>query len=178
VQEIGNYISRYADAKCQLWNAYFKDIVVDLNVCEPLDSFEEIDRRLFFALVCGPLGIEYDCSRYANYIEDGVWKTYCVDQIVIVPRSTLGPHISIMIGEKKGNNTAWHELKSLASAGLSFAYVELFQWDKYGFLNLPMVRGKITACRENPEYVGREALIDIYKVAFFVADAESTDEKQ
>ena len=63
-----------------------------------------------------------------------VVKTRCVDQIVIMPR-TLGQEISILIGEKQGSNTAWQELKSLATAGLSFAFIELFQWDRYGFLN-------------------------------------------
>ena len=173
MQEIGKCIFRYADAKCHLWNAYFKDIVVDLSVCEPLDSFEAIDQRLFFALVCEPLGIKYDYTRGADFLEDRIVKTRCVDQIVIMARSTLGPHISILIGEKQRNNTAWQEVKSLTTAGLSFAYIELFQWDRYGFLNLPMVRGKITACAERPEYVGAEALIDIDKVAFFLADAES-----
>ena len=177
MQDIGKYIFRYADAKCHLWNAYFEDIMGDLSVCEPLDSFEAIDRRLFFALVCEPLGIEYDWSRGADYIEDTVVKTHCVDQIVIMPRSNLGPHVSILIGEKQGNNTAWDKLKSLATAGLSFAFIELFQWDKYGFLNLPMVRCKITACAEHPEYVGREALIDTYKVAFFLEDSGATDDQ-
>jgi hypothetical protein len=176
MQDIGKYIFRYADAKCHIWNAYFKDIIGNLSAWEPLESFEAIDQRLFFALVCEPLGIEYDYSRGADYIEDMVVKTRCVDQIVIMPR-TLGQEISILIGEKQGSNTAWHELKSLATAGLSFAFIELFQWDHYGFLNLPMVRGKITACAEHPEYVGREALIDTYKVAFFLEDAEAPDDQ-
>src|SRR5713101_7643550 len=174
MQDIGKYIFRYADAKCHLWNAYFMDGVVDLSVCEPLDSFEAIDRRLFFALVCEPLGIEYDYLRGVEYMEGTIVKTHSIEKIVIMPRLTLGPHISISIGEKQGNNTAWLEVKSLNSAGLSFAFIELFQWDKYGFLNLPMVRCKIAACAERPEYVDKEALIDIYKVAFFLSDAKTT----
>ena len=66
MQDIGKYIFRYADAKCHIWNAYFKDIIGDLSACEPLESFEAIDQRLFFALVCEPLGIEYDYSRGAE----------------------------------------------------------------------------------------------------------------
>ena len=77
-----------------------------------------------------------------------------------------------MIGEKQGSNTAWQELKSLATAGLSFAFIELFQWDMLRLSNLPMVRGKIMACAEHPEYVGREALIDTYKVAFLLGMPE------
>jgi hypothetical protein len=172
MQDIGKYIFRYADAKCHLWNAYFKDIMGDLSVCEPLDSFEAIDRRLFFALVCQPLGIEYDWSRYRNYIEDGIWKSYCVEQIVIMPTVRS----EILIGEKQGSNTGWQRTKSIATAGLSLAYIELFQWDHYGFLNLPMVRGKITAWAEHPEYVGKEALIEIHNVAFFRSDPETTDD--
>jgi hypothetical protein len=175
MRDIGKYIFRYADAKCHLWNAYFRDSVKDLSVCEPLDSFEAIDRRLFFALVCEPLGIECDYSRNADYLEDGVVKTQCVEQIVVRPRSRLGSRISVQIGEKQGNNTAWSEEKVLSGAGLSCAYIDLFQWDKYGFLNLPMVRSKIMACVEHAEYVGREALIDIHEVSFFLSDNKSGD---
>jgi len=34
-------------------------------------------------------------------------KSEQLREIVIMARSTLGPHISILIGEKQGNNTAW-----------------------------------------------------------------------
>jgi hypothetical protein len=151
--------------------------VEDLSACEPLDSFEAIDRRLFFALVCEPLGIEYDYSSFPNYIEDGVWKDRCIERIVIRPRPGLAAEISIQIGEKQGSNTAWQELKSLDTAGLSFAFIELFQWDRYGLLNLPMVRCKIIACAQSPDYVGKEVLIDIGKIAFFLADSEAIDDR-
>jgi len=171
MQDIGKFIFRYADAKCHLWNAYFKDSIGDLSACEPLDSFEAIERRLFFALVCVPLGIEHDYLRPMEYLEGTVVKTRSIEQIVIMPRPTVGAEISILIGEKQGVNTAWQR-KSVASAGLSFAFVELFQWDTYGFLNLPMVRCKITACAEYSEYLGKDALIDIDTVAFFLADTK------
>ena len=164
---------RYADAKCHLWNAYFKDSIEDLSAYEPLESFEAIDRRLFFALVCGPLGIEYDYLRGAEYLEGTVLRTRYIEQIVIRPEPASGPEISILIGEKHDSNTSWHKVKPLARPGLSFAYIELFQWDKYGFLNLPMVRCKITACAERSEYVGKDALIDIDKVGFFLADTKA-----
>jgi hypothetical protein len=128
-------------------------------------------------LVCEPLGIEYDYSRGADYIEDGIVKTHCIEEIVIMPRATVGPDISVLIGEKQGANSAWQR-KSIATAELSFAYIELFQWDSYGFLNLPMVRCKITACAEGPDYVGEEALIDIDKVGFYLADGEPIDEEK
>ena len=173
MQDIGKYIFRYADAKCHLWNAYFKDIIGDLSTCEPLDSFEAIDQRLFFALVCEPLEIEYDYSRRGHGLESGF-----VERIVVMPRP-VNPEISILIGEKQGSNTAtaWHR-HSLDTAGLSFAFIELFQWDMYSFLNLPMVRCKITACVERPDYVGKEGLIDIDKVAFLLSDAKTTVQSQ
>jgi hypothetical protein len=106
-----------------------------------------------------------------EYIEDTVVKTRSIEQIVIMPRPTVGAEISILIAEKQGVTTAWQR-KSVASAGLSFAFVGLFQWDTYGFLNLPMVRCKIRACAGHPEYLEKDALIDIEKVGFFLADAK------
>jgi hypothetical protein len=177
MQNIGKFVFRYADAKCHLWNAYFRENIGDLSACEPLDSFEAIDRRLFFALVCEPLGIEYDYLHGTNYLEGVSIQTRSVEQIVVRPKPIAGPEISILIGEKQVGNTAWHKL-TLATAGLSFAFVELFQWDMYGFLNLPMVRCRIAACAEHPKYAAEDALIDIDRVEFFLSDAKTTDENQ
>ncbi len=158
IQEISKYLLRYADAKCHLWNAYFVDRMGSLSECEPLDSFEAIDRRLFFSLVCDPLGIEYDHS----------WGADCINQIVV--RSTTSSTIPLLISRKKDGNTSWEEENGFPIAGLSFAFVEFFQWDRYGYLYLPKVRCKIVAFEARPECIGREALLDRQHVEFVLAE--------
>jgi hypothetical protein len=157
MQEISKYLLRYADAKCHLWNAYFVDRMGSLAECEPLDSFEAIDRRLFFSLVCDPLGIEYDYS----------WGADCINQIVVRP--TTSSTIPLLIGQKDGGNTSWEKDNAFPIAGLSFAFIEFFQWDRYGYLYLPKVRCKIIASEARSECIGREALLDRQHVEFFLA---------
>jgi hypothetical protein len=158
MQEISKCLLRYADAKCHLWNAYFVDRMGSLSECEPLDSFEAIDRRLFFSLVCVPLGIKYDYS----------WAADCINQIVMRP--TTSSIIPLLIGQKEGGNTSWEEEKAFPIAGLSFAFIEFFQWDQYGYLYLPKVRCKIIASDARPEFIGREALLERQHVGFFLAE--------
>jgi hypothetical protein len=107
MQEISKYLLRYADAKCHLWNVYFVERMGSLTECEPLDSFEAIDRRLFFSLVCDPLGIAYDYS----------WGADCINQIVVRP--TTSSTIPLLIGQKDGGNTSWEKDNAFPIAGLS-----------------------------------------------------------
>jgi hypothetical protein len=168
MRDIGTYIFRYADAKCHLWNAYFRDSVGDMSTCEPLDSFEAIDRRLFFALVCAPLDITYGYSRNADAIIDGRIDTRSIEQIVVKALSSIGPTVPLRIGEKQGQNTHWQAPHSVGSADLRLSFIELFHWDPYGFLNLPFVRGRIEHCPSYPAFVGREALLELEKAQFFL----------
>ena len=64
MRDVTDVLLRYLDAKQHIWNSYFWGKVRDLKECEPLDSFEVIDQRLFFSLVCYPLKVKFP----ANYI--------------------------------------------------------------------------------------------------------------
>ncbi len=162
MENIRSVLFRYRDAKCHLWNVYFCGTVKDLSECEPLYSFEIIDMRLFFALVCHPLEIEFDFDRAMGLDS--------IPAIVVKPRPIYSDAIPVMVSDM---DRSWNKEEMISTSGLSFAFIEFFQWDsEYDYLSLPMVKAEITECQGHPEYQGREALIEICYVDVFLADAQ------
>lgn len=158
MQDITRHLLRYSDAKCHLWNVYFVDSVTDLRQCEPLETFERIDKQLFFALVCIPLNLKMPASY--------VIGAEAIKQILVVPKRYIR-EVPLQLREPEtGRNSVWARTETLPASGLSFAFIELFQWNRYGFLNLPLVRCMVVDCASHPQYVGREALIENYIVDF------------
>jgi hypothetical protein len=168
MQNINSYIFRYRDAACHLWNAYFLSATdwTRLSECEPLDSYEFIDRRLFFALVCHPLDIEFEYE----------WGQDIIDDIVLRPRDEgANGQIEVQLRRNKDPET-WRQTEVMGSQGMSFRFIRFFQWDNYTFRDLPMVRCKIEECPVHPEYVGKKALVNAFQVDFFLSDARDARE--
>lgn len=147
---------RYLDLKRHLWNTYFVGTINDPTECEPLDSFEVIDRRLFYVLVCKPLGIQYDPIAGAQQ----------VDRIVVHPRANIS---DILLTIAKPQRGYWNEQKRFGAKGLSLIYMDFFQWNFYDFLTLPLVRGRIVQFSQHPEHIGIEALVDHHLVDFWLS---------
>jgi hypothetical protein len=125
-----------------------------------LDAFDSIDERLFSALVCTPLNIKLP--------ENYVVGSGPIKEIVLVPK----PHIieiPLLLREPgTGANARWHTVNTVPVQELSFVFIELFQWNRYDFLNLPLVRCTIDNCPHQPEYVGREALVENHVLDFLL----------
>jgi hypothetical protein len=154
MQNISKEMYRYLEAKRHLWNTYFLDIM-DLSKYEPLDSYEAIERRLFFALVCNPLGIEYDPT----------WAAHRMDRILVRPRDDLSQiPLRVAIEIRR-----WEVDKLFPAKGLSLVYQEFFQWDRYEFLTLPLVRCEITEFDAHPEYIGKEVLVEHLYIDFWLS---------
>ncbi len=153
MKNISNSIFEYAALKSQLWNMYFRQLVTDIRACEPLDSFEEIDLRLFKSLVCYPYGIT---------LTDGfVYGVTPVDDIIIIPKGD-NESISLMIGKlSEDSNKYWNTQEDYEASGAQFRFIEFFDWDKYGEINCSLVRVVIDRFPDEPGYVDREAIVDI-----------------
>lgn len=153
MRNIRRELFRYVEAKRHLWNTYFVGQVTDLTACDPLDSFEIIDRRLFYALVCHPLGIDFD----------PLMGTEEVDRILVQPRSNIHD-IPLMVA--KPERGYWNETHSFPAKQLSLVYKEFFQWNVYDFLTLSTVKCKIIECESHPQYLGRDVLVEHHFVDF------------
>jgi hypothetical protein len=169
MKNIRRELFRYADLICHLWNAYFSDLFTGLDEHEPLCSFDEIENKLFVTLVCRPLGIQL--------ADDYFWgQRKNVKEIVVVPSS--GGEISIMFREPNtGLSQNWNESEVIDASRMSCSFMEFFQWDRFGYLNMTFVRCTVTDWPEHPEFVGREALLKTENVDFFLANSGEAEEK-
>ena len=158
MRDIRKQLLRYSDAKCHLWNVYFLELVTDLGQCEPLEAFEAIDIKLFTVLVCNPLGIVLP--------EGYILGAEPLKEISVAPKQYIREIPVILKVPGTGTDARWLKTDTLPAPGLSFAFIELFQWNRYDFLNLPLVRCVVRSCTSHPEYVGREALIENHLVDF------------
>jgi len=162
VKDIRSELLRYRDAKCHIWNTYFHDLVENLNDDEPLYSFEIIEKRLFSALICHPLGLTFNFDR--GFGLDSV-RT-----IIVKPKPNL-IEIPAMLADASGLNRLWRKAENLLASGLSLAFMDFFQWDNYDYLSLPFVKCEVMDCKERPDYQGNEALVETHLVDFvFVGD--------
>src|SRR5438105_1521583 len=125
MRDITSVLMRYLDAKQHLWNSFFLGTVQNLRECEPLDSFELIDQRLFYALVCHPLKIKLP--------HDHILMRDAVSSIVTKPKEYLS-EVPLMLADKTGSGSRrWNRWENYPTDGLTLRFIEFFQWDKYGF---------------------------------------------
>jgi len=168
MQNIKRELFRYADLICHLWNAYFSELFTGLDECEPLDTYDEIESKLFVALVCKPLGIQL--------VDDYFWgQRKAVKEIVVVPISD--GEISIRFrGPNTGLSQNWNKSEIIAAGGMSCSFMQFFQWDRFGYLNMPFVRCIVVDWPNHPEFVAREVLLNTEDVDFFRADSNEEEE--
>lgn len=159
MRDITSVLMRYLDAKQHLWNSFFLGTVRDLRECEPLDSFELIDERLFYALVCHPLKIKLPQKH--------LFRRDVVPSIIVKPKEDL-PEVPLMLAEKlSGGSRRWNRFANCPTDGLTLRFIEFFQWDKYGFLSSSLVRCDFERDAAGP--VNQEALVELHNVSFVLS---------
>ena len=63
-------------------------------------------------------------------------------------------------------------VKQVKVDGLSLAWVDFFDWDLFGYIDLQYHLVRIEACSEHPHIVGRAALIEAQYVTFRLVEDE------
>jgi hypothetical protein len=160
MNKVTDLLFTYLDAKQHLWNTYFRNNIKSLYQCEPLESFEAIDRHLFYALVCHPLKLKLP--------ENHLFGRDPFPSIQVKGRS-ISAELPVMIRKPSTDrNSYWQLPRSLSPASMVASFIEFFEWDRYRLLSCSLVRCRIEAVDVDNEWVGREALIDLRNVEFAV----------
>src|SRR3990172_1583586 len=141
-------MSTYREGARGLWN----------NALRPgadfdsVDAFAEICGRLFDELVLRPLGMR----GYRKPRADDPYPF-----LRLVPR---GDPVPIMINRpSEDGNRYWDDpIRRLGCKGLTLLFVDYFDWDQRGYIDLQYYRVKIAASDEQPQIVGREALVEVH----------------
>jgi hypothetical protein len=158
MNKVTDLLFTYLDAKQHLWNMYFRNNIKSLYECEPLDSFEAIDRLLFYALVCYPLKLKLPEDHRVG--EDPFAS-------IQVKGRSGSTELPVMVRKPSiDRNRYWELQRSLSAPSFVGSFIEFFEWDRYRFLSCSLVRCRIEAVDGADDYIGREALIDLRNVEF------------
>jgi hypothetical protein len=163
MHDVTQLLLTYRDARVHLWNTYFVGKVHSLEECSILDRYEAIDRLLFSALVLDALG-------KGSFEKD--FSLQPLPFLRVAPAEGRD-NLKVMISEPPQSlNRVWNETAVLSPVGeAEFAFVELFEWDRYGFVIYPYYRVRIQKLPNYPDYVGRDALVETWNArVLFVED--------
>ena len=151
---------QYLEAKRHLWNVYFVDKVRSLHKSSPLDTYEMIDRLLFSGLCLEPLNQEPMENHFRFGLDPFPFlRVVPKDGIEKLPVRVSEPHIN--------QNRVWAPAVLILAKGTEFAFIEFFDWNRYGYVSYPYYKAKVTKCPEFPEYEEREGLIEVKDADIF-----------
>lgn len=137
-----------------LWNAYFRGPTDDVSSCPPelQDLFEEIEARLFGALVLRHLG-------RLNWLER--FRLEPLPFLVVAP--LLQPEARLLVNRRTPHfgNQYWDAFGDCIGPGeTTLHFIEWFDWDIYGRREYQYYLVRITDFPRHSELVGRDALIE------------------
>ena len=141
----------FKEAIRHIWNTYF---VASANPMSPetQEAFSRTERALLRVIVLAPHGLgdlaeSYRLRVFAN--------------ILIKPARSL-PELPIQFGNKESNGGMIWDLETMLKTdkNTQFGFFDFFDWNPYGHVDLPFVRGReLSQTDENPPG-GRIVLIE------------------
>jgi hypothetical protein len=147
MRDITALMSRYRECARNLWNVYFS---TDENIGGALDSFDEIRRLLFDALVVDQLCYEGDAEP----------PDLPPPQLRVVPRNRS--EILIEQLSAPGEAHYWGEVRDLfvGPDEITLEFIEYFDFSQSPIKDFRYFLCRILRFPEHTEFEGRRALID------------------
>jgi hypothetical protein len=77
----------------------------------------------------------------------------------------------IMIARPSTSGKYWDDpVNRLRLSGVSLLFIDYFDWDRFGYIDMQYYRVRILSCDEHPHLVGREALLDVHHASVYFED--------
>ncbi|MFZ6675435.1 hypothetical protein [Undibacterium sp. Xuan67W] len=162
MRNIKTEVASYREAVRHLWNSAFSSLDEPLRFGVCLELFEEIDDLIFRALVCEPLGIEFEKKATNEPFTD----------FKVVPISLL-TEVPVMINRSVPACGYWDDpIKTIRLSDVDFALIGFFDWDGYNVKDCAYYRVRIIDCKSQPNLAGRDALIETLNANVFLIEQD------
>jgi hypothetical protein len=149
--DVTQQILSYRESARSLWNHFLRPGVEPYVDFDTIDAFSEICELLFDALVLRLIA------------KSGFKKGSAADPFPFLRMRPSVEPLPIMISRPSKEGRYWDDpVNRLGVKGLSLLFVDFFDWDRFGYIDLQYYRVKIAKCDEHPHVVGREALLDVH----------------
>lgn len=149
-------VHEYREIARGLWNTHFKakferdqgqDWFYD-------DAFKTIQRQLFKSIVVypamGDVPDDFVLGRPCRYL-----------QVML----SAGWPTTVMINRDQGaTHGYWDHPVTTLSSQAQLCFINLFDWNSYGVLDMAMVMAEIVSYPENPALVGHRVLVELMYV--------------
>jgi hypothetical protein len=145
--DVTDALLEYREAKKSLWNNHFLRNVLARD-SQVLDCFEEIDFLLFVGLVLAP--------AHRTVFQNYVFRTDALPYLIITSESGK---TTKLIARKPGSESIWQDQSPVEVGEFRMQFIEWFDWDRYGEVSFPFVRGRLTEISESGIQVGQECLV-------------------
>jgi hypothetical protein len=155
----------YRECSRSLWNTTLRCDVRPYEDFDAIDAFAAIGNLLFKQVVLVPLGR----ASFARARRQ--------DPVPFLRLRPIADPLPIMVNRPSPDgNMYWDDPATrLRAKGLSLLFVDYFDWDQFGYIDVQYYRVRIESCEEFPHLVGRAALVDVHHAEVECLDGESTD---
>lgn len=150
-QSAAEAINSYRECARCTWNGFFQKQFEKTQDWALVDSFKLVKEELFRSIVLLPI-----LGEIPSEFQLGV------------PSSTVKIRFKnmsatpVMVNRTKGDiHGYWdHPITTLDST-VDLLFVDLFDWNSYGFLDMSLVLAVISGYEKNPHVVGHSLIVDI-----------------
>lgn len=151
MQDISASMLEFKDAIRHVWNTYFVKSDSPMSP-EVQRAFESVEIGLFQVLVLTPLDM---FDRYDQY------RQQPLSFIQVQPTRTIN-ELPLQVGKRDVNgNTVWEMPISVSVDDQStFEFFDYFDWNPYGYIDLPYVRARVASLPSQPSLQGSMVLIE------------------
>ena len=158
-EDVTELFQRYRLCLREIWNTYFWQHP-ELRNWESVTVFNRLKPSLFQALVLEnlPEGCACDPAPPASF--------QVVPNIQDNKGNRLATRVVVTTSEAGGRD--WkEELPTLDASDATLRFVDIFEWSKLDYMDLPYYLAEITAFAARPDLVGFEALIEVQQANVF-----------
>lgn len=144
-------LNSYRECARGLWNNFLRPRAEPYVSFDAVDAFSGICAALFAELVLRPLG------------KSGFTKTSADEVYPFLLLKPLVDPFPLMVARPSTSGKYWDDpVDSLGLVGVSLLFIDYFDWDRFGYIDMQYYRAKISSCNEHPHLVGREVLLDVH----------------
>jgi hypothetical protein len=155
----------FKDAIRHIWNTYFVNSDNPMSL-ETQEAFSRTERALLRVIVLAPQGLGDLADSY---------RLRVFPNILIKPARLL-PELPIQFGNNQPDGSIVWELETMIKTDEStqFGFFDFFDWNPFGHIDLPFVRGRELPSLKEKSRQGRIVLIEQINCKFEL-DVERTE---
>jgi hypothetical protein len=152
-ESIISLINDYRECARSIWNNYFSEKFTSLQDWGLVDSFKIVREELFRSIVLAA-AFDDDIPNFSLGFPCNV--------IRVALKGDENWTTSVMINRTKGETHGyWDHPLTKIRPNTDLLFVDLFDWDTYGFLDMSLVVAEVLTCPDAPEIVGHRLIVEL-----------------